>query len=280
VSSKLAPGGTAHDALPVGMLIEPRQVEPGAIVRWSGQAVLLIARGWAFWIAISLLFCLWMFLGQGMPLLDAMLALTSFFASILVAARLDRPGPVTLSDVLAMLRAHMRLVAGFVVIIALSGAVIWALLFTRPGVPWWEALYGGARTPDRLSGDWLDALRQVFVFSAYALGLTYFGLNIPGLTSFYQFPVAALLGVRWREAYHLGAVGQVKNLPAILSVGLMFVLLPVAFVLLAPVLIPVLYCFLAAVCYVGFRDIFLGIPENQFAGRLSARGRHRAGDPL
>ncbi len=255
------------------MTIEPRQVEAGAIGRWSGQALRLIARGSRFWIALTLLFCLWMFLTRGIPLLDAMLGLTSFFASILVAARLDRPGPVTLSDVLAAVRAQLRLLSAFVVIIACSGTLIWIALFARPGAPWWEALYAAPRL-GQLSGGWLDALRQVFGYSAYLLGLTYFGLNIPGLTSFHQFPVAALLGLRWREAYHLGAVGQVKNLPAILSIGLMFVLLPVGLVLFAPVLIPVLYCFLAAVCYVGFRDIFLGIPENQFAharGRLEER---------
>jgi len=252
------------------MTIEPRQVEAGAIARWSAQALHLIARGSRFWIGLTLLFCLWMFLTRGIPLLDAMLGLTSFFASILVAARLDRPGRVTLSDVLAAVRAQLGLLSAFVVVIAGSGALIWVVLFARPGVPLWETLYATPRL-SHLSGGWLDAQRQVFGYSAYLLGLIYFGLNIPGLTSFYQFPVAALLGLRWREAYHVGAVGQVKNLPAILSIGLMFVLLPVALVLVAPVLIPVLYCFLAAVCYVGFRDIFLGIPENQFAhtgGRL------------
>jgi hypothetical protein len=30
-----------------------------------------------------------------------------------------------------------------------------------------------------------------------------------------------------------------------------------------PFLVPVLYCFFGALCYVSFREIYLGIPENR-----------------
>jgi len=253
------------------MVIEPRVVEPGAVLRWSRQAFGLIVRGLRFWLAITLFFCLWMFLGQRLPLLDGVLALTSFFASILVAARLDRPGGASLSDVLATIRAHGRLVLGFAVVIACAGALIWMVLLSRPGTPWWSALYSERDAVKVLSDDWLVATRQIFVYSAYALGLTYFGINIPGLSSFFQFPVTALFDVPARDAYRLSASAQVKNLPAMLGVGLLFVVLPVLCVVVLPPLVPALYCFFAALCYVSFRDIFLGIRENQ----ATAPGRSR-----
>lgn len=244
------------------MLIEPRQAAPGAVLRWSRQALGLIARGFGFWLGLSLLFCLWMFLGQRLPLLDGILALTAFFASILVAARLDRSGRASLSDVLADLRTHGQLVLGFAVAIACAGTLIWMLVLAKPGVPWWNALYTERNVVRELSTDWFSATRQIFVYSAYALGLSYFGLNIPALSSFFQFPVAALYGVSWREAYRIGALAQIRNLPAMLGVGLLWVVLPVLCVLVAPFLVPMLYCFFAALCYVSFREIFLGVGEN------------------
>lgn len=252
------------------MLIEPRQVEPGALPRWSRQAVALITRGATWWLAIALLFCLAMFLGQRTPLLLGVLALSSFFAGIIVAARLDRPGGDTFGAVLGALRSQAWLIVVFSFVIACAGALIWMVLLARPGVPWWSVFYSERNVVAMLSSDPWTALRQIFVFSAYALGLTYFGLNIPGLSSFFQFPCTALLDLPWRAAYRLSAVGAVRNLPAMLGVGLMFVLLPALTVIAAPPLVAPLYCFLAALCYVSFRDIFLGIAENRAAEAASA----------
>jgi hypothetical protein len=252
------------------MTIEPRQAAPGALRRWSRQACGLIARGFGFWLGLVLLVCLWMFAGQRLPLVDGMLALTAFFASILIAARLDRPQETSLSDVLGMLRSHAFDIFAFAAIIAFAGALIWMLLLARPGMPWWNALYSEQNLVAALSADWFLATRQIFVYSAYALGLSYFGLNIPGLTAFFQFPCTTLLGLPFRAAYGLSAAAQVKNLPAILAVGLTFILLPVFCVLLLPPLVPLLYCFLGALTYVSFREIFLGIGENQVAERAGA----------
>lgn len=250
------------------MTIEPRQVEPGAILRWTRQALHLIARGFGFWLALSVLVCLWMFAGQRLPLLDGVLALSAFFSSILIAARLDRAQRATLSDVLAMLRTHALSILLFAGIIALAGALIWMLLLARPGVPWWSPLYSERNVVQALSVNWFIATRQIFIFSAYALGLCYFGLNIPGLTGFFQFPCTTLLGVPFRDAYRLSATAQLRNLPTTLSVGLMFVVLPALFGILLPPLVPLLYCFLGALTYVGFREIFLGISENQGLNRV------------
>jgi hypothetical protein len=62
-------------------------------------------------------------------------------------------------------------------------------------------LYTGRNIVRVLSQDWFTALRQVFVSPGYALGITYFGLNIPGLTSFYQFACHTLFGLPVRDAY-------------------------------------------------------------------------------
>lgn len=245
------------------MVIEPRQVEPGALRRWTRQAWQLILRGSAYWLGITLAFCLWMFLGQRFPLLDGALALAAFFASIVIAATLDRARRATLSDVLAAISSHARAICGFALVIACAGTLIWMLVLAKPGVPWWNAFYSERNTVAVLSADLWTAMRQVFVYAAYALGLSYFGLNIPGLTSFFQFPLTALTGAPWREAYRMSAAAQVRNLAAMLGVGLLFIILPVVVVILVPPAVALLYCFFGALCYVAFREIFLGVGENQ-----------------
>ena len=245
------------------MLIEPRQAEPGALWRWTRQASSLIARGFGFWMGLTALLCLWMFVGQRLPIVDGILALSTFFASILIAAQLDRSQKTTISEMLAMLRRHAFDVLVFAAIIAFAGALIWILLLSKPGVPWWSPLYTERNSVTVLSSDWYVALRQIFVYAAYALGLLYFGLNIPGLTSFFQFPCTTLLGLPFRDAYRLSAIGQVRNLPFVLMVGLLFITLPALWVLVVPPLVPLLYCFLGALTYVSFREIFLGVRDNQ-----------------
>jgi hypothetical protein len=61
----------------------------------------------------------------------------------------------------------------------------------------------------------------------------------------------------------VGAAGQVRNLGPLLGIGLLFVVLPVICGVWLPFLVPVLYCFFGALCYVAFREIYLGIPENR-----------------
>jgi hypothetical protein len=253
------------------MLIEPRQAAPGALRRWSGQALALMARGLSVWLGLILLLCLAIFAGQRLPLVSGLLALMAFFGSMLVAARLDQPDDASMSDVLAALRHHGRSVLAFSGVIALAGSLVWVVLLSRPGVPWWTILYSERNVVTALSADGFVALRQVFVYSAYALGLLFFGLNIPGLTAFLQFPCTTLLGLPFRTAYRAAAAAQMKNLGPMLGVGLLFILLPVIAVLLVPPAVPLLYCFLAAVAYVSFREIFLGIPGNR--ERLSAGRR-------
>jgi hypothetical protein len=254
------------------MLIEPREAEPGALWRWTRQASSLIARAFGFWLGLVMLMCLWMFFGQRLPIVDGILALSAFFASILIAAEVDRPQRATFSEVLAMLRRHAFDVLVFSAIIAIAGAAIWMLLLSRPGVPWWSPLYTERNIVTELSDNWFIAMRQIFVYAAYALGLLYFGLNIPGLTSFFQFPCTTLLGLPFRDAYRLSAVGQVKNLPLVLTVGLLFMVLPVLWVIVLPPLVPLLYCFLGALTYVSFREIFLGIRDNRQAEAAAPAG--------
>jgi hypothetical protein len=251
------------------MLLEPREAQPRAIRRWSGQALALIARGFGFWLGMILLLCLAIFAGQRLPLVGGVLALAGFFGCIVVAAALDRPDPAPVAQVIAALRRHQRSIVLFASVIAVTGALVWVLLLAKPGVSWWNVLYTDRNVVTALSADWFTALRQIFVYSAYALGLCYFGLNIPGLTSFFQFPCATLLGVPFRDAYRLGTQGQMKNLLPMLGVGLLFISLPVAAVLLFPPMVPLLYCFLGALAYVSFREIYLGRPDNRVRERAT-----------
>jgi hypothetical protein len=256
------------------MILEPRQAGPGAPLRWSRQAIALIGRGFGFWLGLLLVSCLSIFAGHRLPLVSGVLSLAAFFSSVLIAAQLDRPQRTGLGEVLRMLRSHALGILSFAGVISVAGALIWMLLLARPGVPWWSVLYTERNAVDVLSGDWLVAARQVFVYAAYALGLAYFGLNIPGLTSFFQFPCSTLLGLSFRDAYRLSAAAQVRNLAPMLAVGLMFVTLPVLCVLLFPPLVALLYCFLGALTWVAFREIFLGVPDNR--AREAAPGRSPA----
>jgi len=245
------------------VLLEPRTAAPGALWRWQRQAAELLWRGAGFWLGLSLLMCLTMFAAHRWPLLEGVLAVTSLLACVLIAAEIDRSGRSAPSEVLAMLRAHARVLLGFAALITVAGALVWVLLLARPGVAWWNVLYTARNSVEVLSPDGFIAVRQVFVYSAFALGLTYFGLNIPGLTSFFQYPCMTLLGLPFRDAWRLSAAGQMRNLLPMLGIALMFVVLPVLFGLLLPPFVPVLYCFFGALSYVAFREIFLGIAENQ-----------------
>ena len=255
------------------MVVEPRQAAPGALKRWSAQSLGLIARGRGVWLGLLLLLCLAIFAGQRLPLVSGMLALMGFFGSILVAARMDQAEEATISDVLVMLRQNGRTLLAFSGVIALAGALGWVVFLASPDVPWWNVIYTERNVVVALSANWFIALRQVFVYAAYALGLLFFGLNIPGLTSLHQFPCTTLLGLPFRAAYQAGTAAQMKNLGPMLGVGLLFILLPVLAVLVVPPAVPLLYCYLGALAYVSFREIFLGIGENQF--QVSAA--HRRG---
>ncbi|MCL4721644.1 MAG: hypothetical protein KJ041_06735 [Gammaproteobacteria bacterium] len=254
------------------MLLEPREAAPGALLRWTIQAFGLIARGSGFWLGLTLLLCLAIFVGQRLPLVSGMLALTSFFGSILAAAALDEPARPSLTRVLRLLRIRARSILLFAGFIACAGALIWILFLAGPGVSWWNVIYTRRNVVEVLSADWFVALRQIFVYPAYALGLSWFGLNIPGLTSFFQFACHTLLDLPVREAYRAGAAAQMKNLGPLLGVGLLFILLPVVAVLLFPPAVPLLYCYLGALAYVSFREIFTGEVRN--------RAREKAPAPM
>lgn len=249
---------------------EPRQADPGALPRWSVQAIQLMLRGFGSWAGLMLLLCLAIFAGQHFPLVAGVLALAAFFASVIVAARMDQARPARLGEVLVALRAHGRKILVFAGLIACTGAVVWVLLLARPGVSWWNILYTDRNTVAVLSADWFMAMRQLFVYAAYALGLCYFGLNIPGLTSFFQFPCVAVLGLPFREAYRRSAAAQMRNLGPMLGIGFAFIVLPGLAILVAPYLVPLLYCFLGALTWVAFREIFLGIRDNAAVERVPA----------
>jgi hypothetical protein len=245
------------------MVIEPRTAAPGALLRWVRQASQLLRRGLGSWVGLVLLMSLWLTVAHRFPLLAGLLAFGTLLACILIAAQLDRTGPLRIGEVFAMLRSHAPVLLPYTAGVVAVGAVVWAVLLARPGVGWWNILYTSRNAMEALSSDGYTALRQIFVYPAFALGLSYFGLNIPGLTSFFQFPCMTLLGLPFREAWRLGAAGQMRNLGPLLSVGALFIVLPVVCGVWLPFLVPVLYCFFGALCYVAFREIYLGVAENR-----------------
>lgn len=245
------------------MTLEPRVVARGAARRWMGQAAELLWRSRGFSLGLMLFVCLLMFAAHRLPLVGGVLAVSALLACTLMAAQVDRSGPIRIGGALTMLRANARLILSFATLITIAGALVWLLLLKRPELPWWNVFYTQRHSVEVLSTDGFVALRQVFVYSAFALGLCYFGLNIPGLTSFFQFPCMSLLGLPFRDAWRLSAAGQIKNLAPMFVIGLSFVLLPVLCGFWLPVVMPLLYGYLGALSYVAFRDIFLGIDQNQ-----------------
>ena len=176
------------------MILEPRTAAPGALLRWVRQALQLLWRGLGFWVGLVLLMCLWLSVVHRFPLLAGLLAFGTLLACILIAARLDRTGPLRIGEAFAMLRSHARVLLSYTAGVVAVAAVVWAVLLARPGVEWWNILYTSRNAVDVLSSDGFTALRQIFVYPAFALGLSYFGFNIPGVTSFFQFPCMTLLG--------------------------------------------------------------------------------------
>jgi hypothetical protein len=203
-----------------------------------------------------------MFFLHRLPWLSGVLAILSLLGCLLIAAALDEGGRVPLSAALQVLRAHLRPLLGFAVLVSTVGALVWMLLLSRPEVPWWNVLYTARNSVEVLSSEGLQALRQIFVYSAFALGLSYFGLNLPGVTAFFQFPCMVLLGLPFRDAWRLATAGQMCNLGPLLGIGSLFMVLPVVFGVWLPPLVPALYCFFGALTYVAFREIFLGRPDN------------------
>lgn len=256
------------------MTLEPRVAASGAMWRWMRQAADLLRRSLGFSLGLVLFICLLMFVAHRLPLLGGLLSISALFACILMAAQVDRGGRTRIGDALVMLRAHARVIFVFATLITLAGAIVWLLFLKRPELPWWNILYTQRNSVEVLSADGFIALRQVFVYSAFALGLCYFGLNIPGLTSFFQFPCMTLLGLPFRDAWRLSAAGQIRNIGPMFAIALAFVLLPVICGLWLPLLMPVLYAYLGALSYVAFREIFLGIDQNQ---PLAATQRAPAG---
>jgi hypothetical protein len=245
------------------MTLEPRVAASGALWRWMRQATELLRRSLGFSLGLMLFVCLLMFASHRLPLVEGVLAVAALLACMLMAAQVDRGGPIRLGEALGMLRAHAGVILGFAALITVAGALVWLLLLKRPDLPWWNIFYTQRHSVQILSADTFIALRQVFVYSAFALGLCYFGLNIPGLTSFFQFPCMVLLGLPFRDAWRLSAAGQIKNLGPMFTIALSFVLLPVICGLWLPLLMPVLYSYLGALSYVAFREIFLGVDQNQ-----------------
>ena len=106
------------------MLLEPRRAAPGALLRWSRQALALNLRGAGFWLGLAVLLCLAIFASQRLPVVGGMLALVTFFGSIIVAAAVDRPGRAPAGAILEALRLHGRTILLFALLILGIGALI------------------------------------------------------------------------------------------------------------------------------------------------------------
>lgn len=151
------------------MLIEPRRAAPGALRRWSFQALGLIVRGAGVWLGLIVLLCLAIFAGQRLPLVSGLLALMAFFGSVLIAARLDESDEPTISDILAAVRGHGQTLLAFSAVITAAGALVWILVLARPEVPWWNVVYTERNVVEVLSAEWFLAARERLTLHAARL---------------------------------------------------------------------------------------------------------------
>lgn len=66
------------------MRIDPRVVGLSALRRWMRQALELLWRGAGFWLALSLLMCLWMFMAHRTPILGGVFEMLKVHARALL----------------------------------------------------------------------------------------------------------------------------------------------------------------------------------------------------
>lgn len=244
--------------------LTPRPAGPKAVRRWVAQALDLVGRGFHVWVAMMICFCLVMYGAQRSIFLGEIIALSAYFAGIGVAAMLDdRTKPGFIAVVRRLFEDFKGALLMGTVIIGIGTVVGLLLGLIFRGTMDFTLFYNDAKEVIPAGDEFMPAMRAIFGTSLSSFFMALLVMNVPMVSSFFQYHCMSLLGMSWRMAYWNGDGAIEKNMAAI--GGIVAVLFSVPLLLLgaAPFLAPIFYCFASAFTYVAFREIYLGIDENR-----------------
>lgn len=263
------------------MVIEPRRIAAGFVRRWTSQAGELMSRAFHLWFGLSVVFCaISVVLGELEPLALMPLGLFFYFTSVEIAAAADER-EVGLTDVPGFL--HTAAVGVIHDIWAKRGTLL--IVSILVAASHYEAMMHPAVAPVSQAPppDLSNVLTWV-IGPASPLVHAVMVLLIGALLQGESFALSSL-SYPLRRAFQVDN-GQLRTLlyracfknP---SVAMFLQIVPLVLILgvamLLPIITPFLMCFLPALSYVAFREIFVDdngnrAPAKRRATRAVAQG--------
>ena len=259
--------------------LHPRRVEDGALRRWLKEALELTKRRFWLWLLASLLFSVLCALGMlsGLALLSVvgLIAAGTLGAAggVLIAAYADRR--LKFGDLLRALRGpeprrytlrvlpHTVWHNGFLVLISGIIGVIGIIS------PLFIGVIGSAPIP--FPAATVPGLLSLSVFGLIGFAMHVFTTNDHPATHLHRFLIMALLNVSWEGSAVLIARGYLLNFKTMerlrsnfmppYAMLMLFYFIPFGDVLLTIAGL-VVFPFGSSLLYVSFRDIYLGVAEN------------------
>lgn len=248
------------------MVIEPRKIAPGFARRWLSQSLELVGRAFHIWFGFAMLFCiLTMALGWVPDLVAIPLGLFGCIVSIEIAATADTQ-EVRLSDMPAILHAAavgtVRDIwqKRWVLLIVAVYILVQLYLGNTPK----SAPVREAPPPDLTNlWTWIATIDSPFFKSALVLLC---GQMLQGHTAALgtlSYPLQRAFDVDEGQVRHLLHRALFKNLPATAFMQAVPLILIVGATMFLPILTPFLVCFLPALSYVVFREMFVDDKGNR-----------------
>lgn len=256
-------------------LMRPRRVEPGAGRRWTRLGLELFARKWPAWLAVMTTACLLTgAAGAAEPIALFLTLALGYNLAVTVDHESDWAGMAARFRALFREAARFGAQAGLFMLLA-DLPLDLALAAQAHWLPDFAPLFG-ATLAGEVSGDWAALLPELYERSADNL-MTWAMLVPVGLA--FVYPLRGL-GLGFFPALTQGRRAVELNRRPILAIALLSFasVLGLLGLSLYP-LIPLALGFWMAVNYVMFRDIFLGMAQNQPVRAAVPAGLGVAGVP-
>ena len=253
-------------------MLKPKPAGPKAIRRWTRQALDLVGRGFHVWVALMVVLCLMVFGTQRSPFLGQILALTAYFVGIGISVLVDNRTHIGFFAILqrAWREAPAALFMGVVVLgLGTCSGLIFDLLFDNSIN--FKRFYDASAVLRPLSDDSMLAMRRLFGDSLMSFMLALVVMNVPFVSSPFQYHCMTILGTSWWEGYWNGNPLIEANIAPMFGFFAILFFTPLLMLPLAPFLAPIFFCFASAFSYVAFREIYLGISENRKIVATEAR---------
>jgi hypothetical protein len=238
------------------MTLKPRDVGPAALVRWIVAATGLLGRNIHIWLALVGLVSAFGYFCRGIWIVEDALAAGLLLVGTDVAALLDCERRVSSA---ALLRAIWK---------SLPGAAVWIGIYSI--IPVMSLAFFSILVPltGNPLGSWIFIARMDHPDGSLAAlgepmshGLIGIFMMMWWLGKF-GYLLSRHTGVGIRHSIRLGQLGQDRNAFAIFCFQLLMIC-SASIAAWVPMVVPPLFAFLSALLYVAFRDIFLGVRDNQ-----------------